>query len=94
MSITTIQSDSFSPKHPVVLRSVCLTILNTKEGIPDMNCDIQWLPLTFYTDCCEFKADEFKTAMIYKQIMSVLKTILFEAFMRNIATKISSYFSL
>lgn len=35
----TIQSDSFSPKHPVVLRRVCWTILNTKEDIPDMNCD-------------------------------------------------------
>lgn len=68
----TIQSDSFSPKHPVVLCSVCWTILNAKEGIPDMNCDIQWLPLTFYTDCCEFKADEFKTYMIYKHIMPVL----------------------
>lgn len=34
----------FHQKHPVLLRSACGTIFITKEGIPDMSCDIQWLP--------------------------------------------------
>lgn len=44
MSIMTIQSDSFSPKIPIVLRTLCRSILITNEGIPNINFEVQWLP--------------------------------------------------